>query len=268
MIRTLLTWFFLGLSSALSMAEAPEALKPPEGADRLGTWSLVPYGSTNPILNCSPLGACVVALEEGETIQSRFLPDSARWQVEPGTTGPNQRTPLLVIKPRECAISSNLIVSTDRRVYTLILNAPPCDPNQLTAATIKFDQIRFTYPETFALLWQAAPPIPSPTLATSASRLDQLNFDYTVSVGRKAIEPQRVYDDGLKTYIVLRQADLNHDAPAVFIHGENDRLEAVNFSPPAHGSRTYTVDRVVRELVLVSGPSTAERTLIRNRKDR
>jgi type IV secretory pathway VirB9-like protein len=248
--------------------DAPRASETP---DHLGTWSLVAYGSTNPVLNCSPLGACIVALEEGETIESRFLPDSARWQVEPGATGPGQRTPLLAVKPKECGIASNLIVSTDRRVYTFILNAPACDPGQLSATTLKFDQVRFTYPEAFARLWQPAPPVvpaPGPTVGTTALRPDQLNFDYTWSAGRKGVEPQTVYDDGVKTYIVVREEDLRRDAPAVFIHGEHDLLEAVNFSPPVPGSRTYTVDRVVRDLVLVSGPSSAERTLIRNRKGR
>lgn len=267
MQRKLLGLLILALCPALARAETP-APQAPEDADRLGTWSLVPYGSTNPVLNCSPLGACVVALEDGEAIESRFLPDSARWQVEPGTTGPGQRTPLLVIKPKECGIASNLIVSTDRRVYTFLLNAPACDPDKLAPATIRFDQIRFTYPESFALLWQPAPPVSSPTLATAASRLDQLNFDYFVSAGRKAIEPLTVFDDGVKTYIVLRPEDLDRDAPAIFLHGEHGRLEAVNFSPPAHGNRTYTVDRVAKELVLVSGPSSAERALIRNRKGR
>jgi hypothetical protein len=41
------------------------------------------------------VGACLVALEDGETIEGRFLPDSARWQVELGTTGPAQRIPVL-----------------------------------------------------------------------------------------------------------------------------------------------------------------------------
>ena len=264
MLRKLIALFAFTLFPALGIAEDTTA--PP--IDRLGTWTLIPYGASNPVLNCSPLGACIVALEDGETIESRFLPDSARWQVEPGTTGPNQRTPLLAIKPKECGIASNLIVSTDRRVYTFILNAPACDPGRLAPGTIEFDQVRFTYPEAFALLWQSAAPAPGPTLATSASRLDQLNFDYSFSAGRKAIEPQTVYDDGQKTYIVLREADLDREAPAVFLRGEHDRLEAVNFSPPAHGNRTYVVDRVTRELVLVSGPSAAERTLIRNRKGR
>ena len=257
----------LALWPSIGRAETPVAAIP-DGTDRLGTWSLVPYGSSNPVLNCSPLGACIVALEDGETIESRFLPDSARWQVEPGTAGPSQRTPLLAIKPKECGIASNLIVSTDRRVYTFILNAPACEPDKLAPATIRFDQVRFTYPEAFAQLWQPAPPAPGPTLATAASRVDQLSFDYSVSAGRKAITPQTVYDDGVRTYIVLREEDLARDAPAVFLQGEHDRLEAVNFSPPVHGGRTYTVDRVARELVLVSGPGAAERTLIRNRKGR
>ena len=230
-----------------------------------GTWTSVPYGTANPTLHCMPLGACIVALEEGETLAGRFLSDTARWEIEPGTTGPGGRIPVLAIKPKECGITSNLFVTTDRRVYTFLLEAPACDPAQLSAGssgTLHFDQLRFTYPEEFARLWQEPAPPVAPGVSIGARRVSELHFDYTWSGGRKAIEPKIVYDDGAKTYIVLKDEDQHREAPAVFIHGEHDSLEAVNFTPPPAGGATYTVDRVVSELVLVTGPSSSEKTVI------
>jgi P-type conjugative transfer protein TrbG len=230
-----------------------------------GTWTSVPYGTANPTLHCMPLGACIVALEEGETLAGRFLSDTARWEIEPGTTGPGGRIPVLAIKPKECGITSNLFVTTDRRVYTLLLEAPACDPAQLSggsAGALHFDQLRFTYPEEFARLWQEPAPPVAPGVSIGARKVSELHFDYTWSGSRKAIEPKIVYDDGAKTYIVLKDEDQHREAPAVFIHGEHDSLEAVNFTPPPAGGATYTVDRVVSELVLVTGPRSSEKTVI------
>jgi type IV secretory pathway VirB9-like protein len=96
--------------------------------------------------------------------------------------------------------------------------------------------------------------------------VNDLNFDYTWSAGRRAVEPRVVYDDGSRTYIVLKEEDRGREAPAVFVHGDHGKLEAVNFTPPTAGAMTYTVDRVGAELVLVSGANSNQRTLIRNRK--
>jgi P-type conjugative transfer protein TrbG len=233
-----------------------------------GSWTLQPYGQSAPVLHCMPLAACVVALENGETIQSRFLSDSARWQVEPGTTGPGQGIPVLAVKPHECGITTTLQVTTDRRVYSFILTSPACaDPGQLSPSSIQFDQLRFTYPEEFAKLWQPASAPAAPGIATSASNLGGLHFDYQWDAGRHALEPRIVFDDGHKTYIVLKEDDRTKDFPAVFVHGQGGTLEAVNFEAPTTGGLTYTVDRLASELVLVSGPASNQKTII-HRKGR
>lgn len=265
MLRSTTLAMTLGMVLAFASISPGRASELPV-PDQIGAWTIVPYGAGNPVLNCMPLGACLVALEDGEAIQSRFLPDSSRWQVEPGTTGPGERTPVLAIKPKECGISTNLFVTTDRRVYTFLLNSPACEPSQLSASTIKFDQVRFSYPEAFQKIWQESSPKPASGIALAAARVSDLNFDYTWSAGRRAIEPKVVYDDGSRTYIVLKDHDRRREAPAVFVQGDHGKLEAVNFTPPIDGASTYTVDRVVAELVLVSGASSNQKTLIRNRK--
>jgi P-type conjugative transfer protein TrbG len=233
-----------------------------------GPWKVLTYGSeSTPTLNCTPLAACLVALQPGETLKDRFLADSAAWEVESGTAGPDQKTPVLAIKPKRCASSTNLLITTNRRVYTFLLLSPVCNPETLQATDKTFDVVRFTYPEDWAKVWDdtPAPTVPAPGVATRAAHVADLNFDYSVKAGRKAIEPKIVYDDGAKTFIVLRPEDLHLDSPAVFVQGPGG-LEAVNFTPPPAGSSTYVVDRVVTNLVLVCGPKTNQRTEIRNRK--
>ncbi len=252
---------------------APTALAlllaiPAFAEDSQGPWKVLTYGSdSTPTLTCTPLAACLVALQPGETLKDRFLADSASWEVEPGTAGPDQRTPVLAIKPKRCASTTNLLITTNRRVYTFLLLSPACNPETLQAADKTFDVVRFIYPEDWAKVWDDTPPppIPTPGIATRAARVADLNFDYSIKAGRKAIEPKIVYDDGAKTFIVLRSEDLRLDSPAVFVQGSGG-LEAVNFTPPPAGSSTYVVDRVVSDLVLVCGPKSNQRTEIHNRK--
>jgi type IV secretory pathway VirB9-like protein len=234
--------------------------------DHLGSWSVIEYGRTTPTLRCMPLGACMVALEDGESISGRFMPDTARWEISVGTTGPGQRIPILAIKPKECDIASNLYVTTDRRIYTFLLEAPPCgDPTALSAANLRFDQVRFTYPEEFARLWAPELPSVSPGLLLGSRSVGELNFEYRWWAGREGLAPKVVYDDGAKTYIVLNEKDRLRDAPAVFVKGAEGELEAVDFEAPQNGGLVYVVNRVVSELVLVGGPRSTQRTTIRNR---
>jgi type IV secretion system protein VirB9 len=255
----------LALLLALALAGAPLAAVEPE---HVGAWTILPYGASNPTLTCLPLAACLVALEDGETVQARFLPDTARWETEIGSTGPGGRTPVLAIKPKDCGITSNLYVTTDRRVYTFVLSSPACDPTALSPATLRFDQVRFNYPEEFSRIWHEPVSPPALGIPTAATQLSELNFDYDWDAGRHGVDPKAVYDDGSRTFIVIKASDRNADSPAVFIRGEGNKLEAVNFTPPTRGGTTYTVDRVVPEILLVSGASSSQRTVIHNRRAR
>jgi type IV secretion system protein TrbG len=241
-----------------------------QAEETAGSWKVAAYGTGTPTLTCSPIAACLVALQEGESIQARFLADSAGWEVQPGTMGPEQRTPVIAVKPHRCGESTNLFVTTNLRIYSFALVSLDCDPATLKAGPGSFDLLRFTYPQEFAHVWgdsPPAPPAPTPGVTTAASKITDLNFDYSIKAGRRAIEPKTVYDDGLRTYLVLKPEDLAADAPAVFINGPGNKLEAVNFTPPTRGGSTYVVDRVVQgELVLVSGPKDNQKTYIRNRK--
>jgi P-type conjugative transfer protein TrbG len=223
-------------------------------------WTTVEYGASTPTLSCTPLSACLVTLQAGETVRNSFLADSSGWELETGTV--SDSVPVLAIKPHRCSTSTNLFVTTSFRAYAFVLDSPPCDPGSLKTDTAPH-MLRFTYPAQFAKAWGAPPPIiPSPGLATQASSLENLNFDYTIASGRNAIEPQRVFDDGQRTFITLRPEDLHAEAPAVFVFTPDGKLEAVNFIPPSPGNRTYIVDRVAPRLVLVSGPKNNQRCIL------
>jgi hypothetical protein len=216
-----------------------------------GDWKVIPYGKDTPILTCSPLGACIVALQPSEQIINRFLPDTTGWDVKEGQAGPGGSVPVLAVKPKDCGITSNLIVTTDKRIYAFLLSSPVCEPAGLTTpAAILFDRIAFEYPEEFAVTWNDTAPLPTAApVRTQATSVAHLNFEYVS-----------------RTYVVLRSEDLNKPAPAFFVRSEGGSLEVVNFTEPTAGGRVYTIDRVVPELVLATGNEAADQTVIRRRK--
>lgn len=250
------------LVALLTQPARPETLGLPND------WKVITYGKDTPALTCSPLGACIVALQPSEEIINRFLPDSNGWDVKLGQAGPGGSVPVLAIKPKDCGITSNLVVTTSRRIYAFLLSSPACDPPTLTTpSAIFFDRVAFEYPEDFAVTWTETPPlIEAQGIPTQAASVANLNFDYSWKPGRRSLTPLTVYDDGSRTFVVLRSQDLSKPAPAFFVRGKDGSLEVVNFAEPTAGGRVYAVDRVVPELVLATGNKPADQTVIRRAK--
>src|SRR5690606_30144818 len=84
-----------------------------------------PFGHSQPTLTCAPLRACVIELEAGEVVLGLVAGDTERWIIGQTFTGRTGDTPLVVVKPTDFDLTTNLLVSTDRRIYELTLDAPP-----------------------------------------------------------------------------------------------------------------------------------------------
>ena len=92
---------------------------------RQGSFITFPYGHSQPTVTCARLRACVIELEPGEIVLSRIAGDLTRWEVTPAAAGPDGRTTLVVVKPKDCDLTTNLVLATDRRIYDLTLDSPP-----------------------------------------------------------------------------------------------------------------------------------------------
>ena len=92
---------------------------------RLSDALVYPFGLYQPVLTCTVLRACIIELEEGEVLISIIAGDDQRWLIEPTATGAGAATPLISVKPTGHNITTNLVLSTDRRVYHLTLDSPP-----------------------------------------------------------------------------------------------------------------------------------------------
>ncbi len=184
-----------------------------------------------------------IALQPGETLTSVAAGDTVRWTVGDTTSGSGEtkRTHLLV-KPFAPGLSTNLVITTDRRVYHVQLTS--------TASTA-MTGIRWTYPQDELLALarkrveaEAARPV------SAAVDIAQLNFDYRILGDTPDWRPLRAFDDGRQTWIEFPAAISTGEAPPFFVLGDKGEAELVNYRV---AGRFYIVDRLFRAAELRLG---------------
>ncbi len=79
------------------------------------------YGFGSPELVCAPIKVCALSLQPGERIQRGGVQtgDSTRWQIG-WAIGPHQTT-MLLVKPVQGGLETNMTILTDRRIYSIRL---------------------------------------------------------------------------------------------------------------------------------------------------
>lgn len=148
----------------------------------LGNVALYPFGHGQASLACTVLHVCVVELQQGEVIiDAPLAGDQVRWIVQTARTGPGGATPLVVVKPTQCDIATNLVVPTDRRIYDVTLTAPPCGARGAVAANrLMARHARFYYPDDLPTdLWPSADGTGGPRAELAMWR----SWPYPVSAG-------------------------------------------------------------------------------------
>jgi P-type conjugative transfer protein TrbG len=222
---------------------------------------LYTYGAGLPTLVCAPLRVCVVELETGEKLVGEpQIGDSIRWIISPANSGSGDfATSMIVVKPKQSGLDTNLLVTTDRRAYYLRLISKPED---------YLARIAFTYPENEAAKWKAQLAHQeqlrreeSEIKIAPVASLDQLCFDYRIQGGDENMRPIRVVDDGKQTFIQMTPNAANREAPVLVILGA-DGAEMVNYRVKGE---TYIVDRLFERgaLILGAGKNTRRTEIIR-----
>ncbi|HEV7628955.1 MAG TPA: TrbG/VirB9 family P-type conjugative transfer protein [Streptomyces sp.] len=259
---------------------------------------IYPYGAGQPRLVCAMNRSCHIILQDGETLRDKSLPDP-RWSVA-SMRGPRNMS-AVVVKPRFCDVTTNLLFSTDRRFYSILLDSPPCggadmDTTRFNPRLPYTDVLVFYYPDEAGVSSfagdsaapgaAARPPRPGSeaapsgrpangsgaergnTAATGGPAAGPLHLAYSVRFDRGfPWTPEQVYDNGEATYIYYPENARRYPFPIVYEVASNGSLLAVPFTnAPEHGY--IRVDRVVRRLALVVGqPGSPVARLVVERKD-
>lgn len=204
------------------------------------------FGATLPSVVCAPLYVCDITLQPGEVVNDINIGDAVRWKVSPATSGagPNATTHVIV-KPTDAALSTNLVITTDRRTYVLKLVSRQKD---------WMPRVAFHYPEDTEAAWAAYKAARQAaingTVLDSGQNVAALDFGYRLSGDKPRWRPLRVYSDGSKTYIQFPEAMQSSEAPALVAIGADQQEQLVNYR--LVGNR-YVVDKVLERAALLSG---------------
>ena len=240
-----------------------------------GTYSMVPFGHVQPTLQCAPARVCTIELQSGERVIDHVLGDSQRWVVEFGMA--QDSTPLVATKPvgppDACDLTTNLVVTTDRRTYHFTLDSPPCPGRGESTNPILpyMSQMKFYYPDEALVRHHGtgepresaeAPRAPGvmgaggpPGVAEEAGAampvadLGELHFDYRSTPDRRfPWVPRVIFDNGRQTCIRLPPEAYHSDLAVLYELNAQGGYELVQY---VVRDGCILTDRVMQRMVLL-----------------
>ncbi|OYW85728.1 MAG: P-type conjugative transfer protein TrbG [Sphingobium sp. 32-64-5] len=175
-----------------------------------------------------------IALQPGEAIVSVAAGDTARWTVGDTTSGAGEsRRVHILVKPFAAGLSTNLVITTDRRAYHLQLDSTPATAMAALSWTYPQDElIAIRRRQETA---EAARPI------ASGLAVERLDFGYVVTGDKPAWRPLRAFDDGRQTFVEFPASVGVGEAPPLFLIGDRGDAQLVNYRMVG---RFYVVDRL------------------------
>ena len=175
-----------------------------------------------------------IALQPGEALIAVAAGDTARWVIGDTTSGSGEdkRTHVLE-KPFSTGLSTNLVITTDKRTSHLLLSSGPTGGMAALAWNYPLDELVAVKRAEAAA--EAAKPI-----ATGLG-IEQMYFGYQISGDGPSWRPLRAFDDGRQTFIEFPVTIGVDEAPPLFLIGTDGAAELVNYRMRG---RFYVVDRI------------------------
>jgi type IV secretion system protein TrbG len=195
-----------------------------------------------------------IQLQEGETLTTPPTSgDTVRWNlaVMKSGLGPNEITHI-IIKPLDEDIETNLIITTDRRIYQL----------QLKSSDFHMPSVSWNYPKNTRQEFEEAlrkKESSEPTISP-----ESLRFTYEIDGDDYSWRPIRVFDDGKKTFIQMPPDISVSESPALFLVEDSSEPMLTNYR--VKGSY-YIVDRLFTEAELRVGPKKVIRIVFGKRRN-
>jgi type IV secretion system protein VirB9 len=200
----------------------------------------------------SPGYVTTIALAPAEKLLTAAAGDTTRWIVQSVDSGSGASAQtLLLVKPRKAGLLTNLVITTDQRIYTLDLSST----DQSTYHTM----IAWNYPFGDAVMIRnqiAQQQMQMQATIASGLDLSKANFNYLILRQKHATTPTwcplRAFDDGRKTYIQFPPKVAVTEAPPLFVMGRHGDAQLVNYRVKADW---YVVDRLFDKAELRIGES-------------
>ena len=195
-----------------------------------------------------------IALQPGETLGTVASGDTARWVIGDTSSGSGDtKRAHILIKPIAAGLSTNLVITTDRRVYHLTVTS---------AASDAMSAVAWSYPQDALLALERTRTAARATApVASGIQVEQLSFNYAITGDDPKWRPLRAFDDGRQTFIEFPASIAVGEVPPLFLVGAKGEAELVNYRLRG---RYYVVDRLfdVAELRL----GTEKQKIVRIRR--
>jgi type IV secretion system protein VirB9 len=159
----------------------------------------------------SPEFVTSIALRPGEKLITAAAGDTTRWVVESVESGSGASAQtLLLIKPRKPLLQTNLVITTDQRVYQIDLTSTDGPTYQTMIAW------NYPYGDVVAIRNQ----VRQQAVVAGDFDLQKVNFNYLIFKQKGDTPPWcplRAFDDGQKTYIQFPPKGAVTEAPPLFV---------------------------------------------------
>ncbi len=174
-----------------------------------------------------------IALQPGEVLGAVASGDTARWVIGDASsgTGADKRSHVL-IKPFSVGLTTNLVITTDRRTYHLTVSS---------GAGAPMSSLSWTYPQDALIALQKSQAAPPAAPIAAVLDVDALHFNYSITGDQPQWRPLRAFDDGRQTFIEFPPTLRVGEAPPLFLVGAKGDAQLVNYRLRG---RYYVVDRL------------------------
>ena len=235
---------------------------------------LYPFGQSWPTVVCSPLHVCAIMLGAGDKPSQIVLGQPGMWQMTQAMAGDK---PILALMPRFKDLHTNLMIAATSkdgkpRVYYVTLVSDESNFVPL---------VGFYYPADIETVWtqqQAAADASAAKKAAAKQRADDetvaelpsltaakldFNWEFACHAGFfgdcNSITPDRVFDDGKHTYLLMPKVADTTGLPTVLADNTLGKPSIINFRVK---DGYYIIDGVPSKIELIAGNGTGS-----NRKE-
>lgn len=182
-----------------------------------------------------------IMLEIGEEVERITLGDNERWDIR--TCKDSESRYHIYVQPMQNDICTNMIISTDKRNYQLMLNSNG----------IFEGMVAWKYPNTFKEENIKV------KREITVERADQLNFEYQFNKIDKG--PQFVFNDGKNTYLSFDPEEIHSINPAIFTINRVGNLELLDYEKY---NNTIVIDGVYKSLEIINNGKTINIDYVHN----
>ena len=200
----------------------------------------------------SPGHVTTILLKPGEQLLAKVAGDTAQWMVGDTRAGSGDQVQTLVlVKPIKPDLQTNLVLSTNQRIYQIDL---------LSTAGVYHSAVQWNYPADFAAqlaAQQRQQNQADEAVIAPGVNLSELDFNYRIHAKGRRPDwmPLRVFTDGHKTYIAFPASVSSGtvEAPPLFVLSPKGDVQLVNYR---QRDNYYIVDQVIQrgELRLGEAP--------------